>query len=762
MRNTLLSVFYGILTILAASCEELPFETQILSYEGNKVDRTFVFDGAALSEEGAGKWSVDIDRNKISKEAVDYAVTFTMDEGEISSGGAAVQFTFDDWDTDNYVFAPCHVYGGNRFRKLKIGYPPFIYAEADRPLDMPITTTNIPHLSNDGSDAYIDFKTNSCSTPLAGFYDKGAKKGFFILTEQDTVLGDEAFFISEYPSEKRLTIRLSAPGVREHQYRMTNADNPSDDEGVALKKGDEIKMHFRVYEFPCEDLMAYFDKFLTIRKDLSGQNEFRNLEPFSSLAETIYKHHFANKWYEDENCGYICNNPISSHHYGHMGIGWSGVPLYCYSQMFRPDCQPDYDEVLRRVSLTFDAIGNAQGASGIFYSMYRKGELLGDAFKHPDIQRDISMTRRTADAIYCGLQILELLRLQDHADLIKPSWEDMFRKASDALVSLYQRYGEFGQYLFAETGEIYTPNSANGALCAGALAYASRYFNEPRYLDLAEKAGDLFYDRFLSKGYVGGGPGEILQAPDSESSAELLESYITLYEITREEKWIEYARAAAAYFSTWVVSYDYKFPEGSGMARMGVKAAGSVWASVQNEHSAPGIYVMSGDFLLKLYRCTGDRRYLDLDRDMSHNVVQYVNTEGNRMQAHGGYGYCTERVNIGDWENSIGGLADNDTNQAWENVALYHTGQNPGIYVQPDTGEICVFDHVNAKIVSSDAGSVTLEIENPTYRDGDISVLAETSSYARENSLGWNAWSGWPEVHVASGETVRVTIPYAK
>lgn len=141
---------------------------------------------------------------------------------------------------------------------------------------------------------------------------------------------------------------------------------------------------------------------------------------------------------------------------------------------------------------------------------------------------------------------------------------------------------------------------------------------------------------------------------------------------------------------------------------------------------------------------------------------QYVNTEVNRMQAHGGFGYCTERVNIGDWENNAGSLADDDSNQVWENVALMHTGQNPGIYVQPDTGEICVFDHVNAKIVSSDAESVTLEIENPTYRDGDISVLAETAEHARENSLGWNAWFVWPGVHVASGETVTIKLPFVK
>lgn len=120
-----------------------------------------------------------------------------------------------------------------------------------------------------------------------------------------------------------------------------------------------------------------------------------------------------------------------------------------------------------------------------------------------------------------------------------------------------------------------------------------------------------------------------------------------------------------------------------------------------------------------------------------------------------------ERVNIGDWEgeSGIGAIPRDDSNMAWENTTLFHTTENPGIYVQPDKKEITVFDHVGARIVSSDDSSVTLEITNPTYRDGDISVLAETSEYARENSLGWSAFYSLPKVYVPSGGTVTATLP---
>ena len=400
------------LALLSTGCRSLPFEPQILSYDGNKVAQNFVFDGGTLSADGAGQWNVKVEKNKVTNEATDYTLIFSMREGEMASGGAAVLFSFDDWNSGNYVFAPCYLYGGNRFRILPIGYAPFIYNPEDRPLDMPITTTNIPHLASDGSDSYVDFRTNSLSTPLAGFYDKESNKGLFILTEQDKILGNEAFFINEYPSEGRLTIRLSAPGVREHQYVMCNADHPSNDTGVALKAGDSIKMRFRVYEFACEDLQAYFDKFLTIRKDLSGQNGVRNLEPFSSIRSTIFAQHFTNKWYEDKNFGYDSNKPLQDNRFGHLQLAWNGPPALTLMQLANP--HPDYDEILRRISRTFDSIEYMQRESGLFNGIMMKGVFYGDDFATCEQgNRDVSMIRRTAMTIYFSLQCFDMLRLQD-------------------------------------------------------------------------------------------------------------------------------------------------------------------------------------------------------------------------------------------------------------------------------------------------------------------------------------------------------------
>ena len=207
---------------------------------------------------------------------------------------------------------------------------------------------------------------------------------------------------------------------------MTNADNPSDDEGISLKKGDVINIHFRVYDFPCDDLMAYFDKFLTIRKDLSGQNEYRNLEPFSSIARTIAEHHFTAKWFEDDKFGYICRGPQYNGIYYHLQIGWNGVPVYTLMQLARPESQPDYDEILRRAGRSLDAMLYMQRESGLFSAIMMGGEYFGDTYRESAISRDIVHVHRLGLALYYGLQCLDLLKLQGHGDMIKPEWEEMW------------------------------------------------------------------------------------------------------------------------------------------------------------------------------------------------------------------------------------------------------------------------------------------------------------------------------------------------
>jgi len=158
-----------------------------------------------------------------------------------------------------------------------------------------------------------------------------------------------------------------------------------------------------------------------------------------------------------------------------------------------------------------------------------------------------------------------------------------------------------------------------------------------------------------------------------------LESYVILYEVTGKDKWLNYAKDCIHYCSSWVVSYNYHFPKECEFARHGMKTVGSVFANLQNKHAAPGICTLSGDSILKLWEWTKEDAYLELAKDITLTISQYMSTDDNpiydwyltpeawekgdieELEKHRlPSGYINERVNLSDWESEqyVGGVFD--------------------------------------------------------------------------------------------------------
>ncbi|MEK0315736.1 hypothetical protein [Cohnella sp. 56] len=341
------------------------------------------------------------------------------------------------------------------------------------------------------------------------------------------------------------------------------------------------------------------------------------------------------------------------------------------------------------------------------------------------------------------------------------SWLQGLRKLADAFVRLWDTNGQFGQWVDHDTGELLVGGSAGGAMAIGGLALCGRLFGEARYTEVARAAGEDYYRRFTLAGITTGGPGEILQCPDSESAFALLESYIALYETTGDRAWIERAEEAADQCISWCVSYDFEFPAASTFGRLGMRTAGSVIANVQNKHSAPGICTLSGDALLKLFRATGKPRYLMQLRETAHNMTQYLSRADRPIRGWDGQdmpaGYMSERVNMSDWEGAelVGEALPLSCWCETSNMLTY--AEVPGIYTQPDTGLICELDHVKCVLETAADGGKALRITNPTAWPATVKLLAEHAPEAAQ-PLGVCASPSWPRIRIGPGETRIVAL----
>jgi len=555
---------------------------------------------------------------------------------------------------DMYVFIPACCYAGNQFRMLKYTYPPMFRKDVAA-IDMPVSITDVPRLEMDGSGK-IEVTTGDAATPCVGVFSPSEKRGILVFTVQE--MEGRNIGLAYENGE----IRLTWPARREKIYRMCDTSpNP----GAWTDEAAEIPC--KVLDFPCNSLAEFYRVFFENRKIMGLDCERAKVLPYDRQFAIQREKFNAMNW--NEKLGIYMVGTDGSR-FQVWQPGWTGGTLSGYPLMKLGGAL----ETERQMQ-TLRFLFSTQMESGLFHGVVDgDGQPLEDGF-FVEGGENWHLIRKSADVLYFLFKHFRLMR--ERGMEIPAAFKEGTRKLADRFVTLFETYGQFGQFIDVYTGEICVGGSTSAGIAPAGLAEAWLFFGDEKYLRTAKEGAEYFYRNWLSRGYTTGGPGEMLQCVDSESAFGLLESYVVLYAVTGEKKWLEYARENAHYCASWVVSYNYRFPASSEFARLGMKTTGSVFANLQNKHSAPGICTLSGDSLFKLWKWTEDPLYLELLRDITCTIGQYMSTEErpiydwnlSREALEAGEpavlaahrlpdGFINERVNMSDWEGDacIGGV----------------------------------------------------------------------------------------------------------
>lgn len=541
---------------------------------------------------------------------------------------------FPRWEQDAYVFLPACAYNGNKFKRRKTNYPPE-YTVAECGVNPQPIITDVPALDPDGSGR-IQVTAGDLSVPCFGVFFREKQSAFFVFTEQ-ACKGKNVGFSVESGS-----ITLQFPAIREKCYRICRTDEPSEDSGFLTTAGETITSKVLIKEFSCRDIPEFFTLFFQNRRcllsDAPAIGEYSQ-KLWDTMEAHMNRDNFSGEYYAEMSKIWQC---------GWVGGGMSSLPLLKHGNAVSSE----------RAVKTLDFMTSKVSPQGFFYSTIINGEIRGDGCGSPHM-RNSTLTRKNGDALYF---------LFKHFAVTTPKdvWVSAARGCADAFVKLYERYQDFGQFVNVETGEMIFGGTTSGASVIGALVLAWRYLGDDRYLTVAKQAGEKYYQNFVFRGVTYGGPGEALCAPDSESAYAMVESMVLLYETTKEAKWLQYAKDSLHLLSSWVMPYAYAFPAECEFGKKKINTVGSVFANVQNKHSAPGLCTGSGDAIYKLYKYTGNEAYLQLLKDIVSFLPQCVSTEEKPIYSWDQPpkkllpGCICERVNTSDWEGPeyVGGVFD--------------------------------------------------------------------------------------------------------
>lgn len=740
MKNTILlcalSLLLGSRTAVAETASWLP---DVKNSNKNIRLLECVYNDAELKqckEIGAASsgWNVSTEKSAVDNGEM-YIFRFTAKQ-DMENAGVAVSFDQYGWTSDNYVMIPSSVYNGNRQRIVNREYATGLDKTDYNRKDLALTSNPIPQLSPEyGAISRLEVNISNTATPAMTFLDRAKQRGTILLTDQgidwNNQVLDHALIVEETADRSIASFIISAPGVRERKPEFIGFSK-SPDRGIKVRKGDEIIIRVTKLAFPCQDVPDLLACFMKDRKMHTQGEAPRNLMPMSEVFSRMVRN-IDDRYYVGDEWEYYCPENANW-----MSYGWIGGLMNTYPMLALEDA-----EHVQRVKNTFNfALPRAKGASGYYY------DVLGADGK--ELNRDaanqnpgIGLTRKNGDILYWMVKQFMLLKEQGKVNTIDPEWETNVRLLADAFINTWKKHGTWGNYLHVESGDVAVYNTTSGAMAVAGLALASTYYNNPAYLEIACEAASDYYAGFALVGFTSGGCGDILQNADSETAIALTTSLMTLYEITGKEEYLKQTADLANLCATWTVSFPYRMPANTPLAKLGANLTGAVWASTQNKHGAPGFCTQSGDALFKLYRTTGEVSYAEFIRDVIHAHAEGVQPNGK----------ITERLTYCDAD-SRGSRGDggqtgwNETNGALMALEI------PGIYVRTDLGSAYVFDHVEAKIVKQNNKQMVLQLTNPTAYDATVTIFAENAEQAAR-PLGENAFLNWKDkVTVKAGKTV--------
>ena len=710
-----------------------------------------------------GEWRLATLQTPSGTGRVRHTVGVELLAGRGENVALSLEFVFPEWSSEHYLLFPAIIYAGNRFRVEPMQYPPIFQQPYNLGPATPPVITDVLRLNIEPGPSQFSMLAGAVAVPTIGIFDPDSLHSVLIATQPFSGGRESGYDFTENDDRTLARLRVSSPGVRlPFRYTMCRTQTPSEDRGAFLDAGGKLEVVVETLISPCESIPQLFDQVLNERYTLVGQPSLDHRLPFSAAWDIQEEKHNRDNWNNDE--GYYAVGLRENRHQD-LQIGWVGglmntLPiLHEGSELSKSRARQTIDFVFRH---------GGQGASGFFHGVYHKGVWSGDGFDenqwtpqarpHPD-RNHYHLLRKSADALYFLIKQFDLLRKQDSTWRLPGTWESGTRACADAFVKLWKTNGQLGQFVDINTGAIIAGGTPSSGIAPAGLALAARWFGEPSYLQVAEEIAGYFEQEFTDRGITTGGPGEILQCPDSESAAGLLESYVVLWEETRDSRWLAAAEKAAAQSATWQMSYDFHFPPSSFFGKLGMKSAGAVFANSQNGHGAPAICTLSGDALLKLHRATGKAIYSQLLKELAHNLTQYLSREDRPVIAPDGCplpsGWMNERVNTGDWDNNPGGVF---YGSCWCEVSLMLTRMEiPGVHIRRDTGEIHVYDHVIATPVLTNERLSGVLLANPTQFPARVKILIEDTA-SIQRPLRQNSLYGCPEITVPAGQSVRYAL----
>jgi len=231
-----------------------------------------------------------------------------------------------------------------------------------------------------------------------------------------------------------------------------------------------------------------------------------------------------------------------------------------------------------------------------------------------------------------------------------PEWIGWVKKYCDWLLLQQREDGSFPRRWKEGTSEVVEPTGSTTYAPVPLLVLLSDETGDAKYKQAAIRAGEYVWNSWGVRGNYVGGASDNPNITDKEAGMLSLEAFLSLYESTKENKWLEYAKYAGDYTESWMWIWNLPMPIDATDKQLhwkkGVPTIGLQGITTRGAGGADEYLDWSAPAYAKLYKYTKDKHYYDVAMLLLHATKSMVALPG-RMYDLKAPGFQQEGFSMG-------------------------------------------------------------------------------------------------------------------
>lgn len=371
---------------------------------------------------------------------------------------------------------------------------------------------------------------------------------------------------------------------------------PYDNAYLNVAPGAIVEKTFRLEVFPVDQEGSGFRRPLWTSIDWFQPTD---MSRFASIAEiTEAKYRFAKtRWHEAGDAAGFKKYPDRPF----FVFGWCGqaaAPGYAFQVLADQLHDP---QIPRMVQKSLDFLSTAQFYDGGFHTWYNYDRETW--LRHEPLSQGQGM-----------LNVARAIRVGRESARDTSRWEEFLEKAADFHARRILR-------------DDWRPRSTDEAFFIAPLCIASQLFGSELHCRAAVKAAEHYADRHLlmREPYWGGTLDA--QCEDKEGAYAAFQGFLATYELTGEDRFLDWARHACDVMLTYLVVWDIDLPPGR-LRNHAFKTHGWTVVSPQNQHiDAYGVLMAPGVY--RLGQILGDKQLQRIGLLMFRSCGQLIDAYGS-------------------------------------------------------------------------------------------------------------------------------------